>query len=467
MRPAGPSQGSNSASAGDSAAATPQAWGDHASVGSTRRRAFRAEIVHLVDDPVVAGDHAHEHWPDGLIVLADGKVERCGDARTLLAALPADTDIVDYTGKLIVPGFIDAHVHYPQTDIVAAYGEKLLEWLTRYTFPAERRFNDPAHARETADFFLAELLRNGTTTAAVFATVHVESVDAFFSSAQALGARMIAGKVMMDRNCPADLCDTADAAYDDSKALIERWHRRDRLLYAVTPRFAPTSTERQLELAGRLLDEHDGLYLQSHVAENADEVKWVAELYPWSRSYLDVYDRFGLVRERTMYAHCLHLDAADRERMGATGAAMAFCPTSNLFLGSGLFDIDEARRHHVPVAVGTDVGGGTSFSMLRTLDEAYKVAQLTHHRLSPLAALHLATLGGARALRLDDRIGNFAPGKEADFVVLDLAATPLLARRMQNTTTLDERLFALIMLGDDRCVAATYLMGEKRHAREV
>jgi guanine deaminase len=435
-------------------------------VAKRARRAFRAEIVHLVDDPLAAGERAHEHWQDGLLVLADGKVERCGDARTLLAALPPDTEVVDYSGSLIVPGFIDAHVHYPQTDIVAAYGEKLLEWLTRYTFPIERRFDDPAYAREVADFFLAELLRNGTTTAAVFATVHPESVDAFFASAQALGARMIAGKVMMDRNCPPELCDTAERSYEDSSALIERWHRHGRLLYAVTPRFAPTSTERQLELAGRLLDEHDGLYLPSHVAENADEVKWVAELYPWSRSYLDVYDRFGLLRERALYAHCLHLDEADRARMGATGAAMVFCPTSNLFLGSGLFDLDAARRHRVAVAVGTDVGGGTSFSMLRTLDEAYKVAHLRHQRLSPFAALHLATLGGAKALRLDDRIGNFAPGKEADFVVLDVAATPLLARRMRFAATIDERLFALLILGDDRCVAAAYIMGERRHARD-
>ena len=431
-----------------------------------KRRAFRGEIVHLVDDPVAAGAAAHEHWSDGLLIVADGRVERCGDA----SALHPDTnalDVVDCRGKLIVPGFIDAHVHYPQTDVIAAYGEKLLEWLTRYTFPVERRFGDAAHARDVAEFFIAELLRNGTTTAAVFATVHPESVDAFFASALACGARMIAGKVMMDRNCPAELCDTAERAYDDSKALIERWHGCGRLSYAVTPRFAPTSTERQLELAGRLLDEHRGLYLQSHAAENRDEVKWVAKLFPWSRSYLDVYDRFGLLRERAIYAHCLHLDDTDRARMGATGTAMAFCPTSNLFLGSGLFDLDAARRHGVAVAVGTDVGGGTSFSMLRTLDEAYKVAHLLHQRLSPFAALYLATLGGARALSLDDRIGNFAPGKEADFIVLDPSATPLLARRTQSTTTVEERLFALIMLGDDRCVFETYLMGERKHARDA
>ena len=433
---------------------------------AVKRRAFRGEILHLVDDPAKAGAAAPEHWSDGLLIVADGHVERCGDASALLP----DTrglDVVDCRGKLIVPGFIDAHVHYAQTDVIAAYGEKLLEWLTRYTFPVERRFGDAAHARDVADFFIAELLRNGTTTAAVFATVHPQSVDAFFASAQACGARMIAGKVMMDRNCPPELCDTAEGAYDDSKALIERWHGRDRLSYAVTPRFAPTSTERQLELAGRLLDEHPGLYLQSHVAENRDEVAWVAKLFPWSRSYLDVYDRFGLLRERAIYAHCLHLDDTDRARMGDSGAAMAFCPTSNLFLGSGLFDLDAAREHGVAVAVGTDVGGGTSFSMLRTLDEAYKVAHLLHQRLSPFAALYLATLGAARALSLDDRIGNLAPGKEADFVVLDLAATPMLARRMQSTATVEERLFALIMLGDDRSVFETYLMGERRHARDA
>ena len=245
-------------------------------------------------------------------MLADGFVAAAGDARELLPTLPAGATITDHTGKLILPGFVDTHVHYPQTDIIAAHGEQLLEWLDRYTFPAERRFADPAYAREVADFFLAELLRNGTTTAMVFATVHPQSVDAFFEAARERGARMIAGKVMMDRNCPEFMRDTAQSSYDDSKALIARWHGTDRLLYAVTPRFAPTSTERQLELAGRLLDEHPGVYLQSHVAENLAEVAWAAELFPWSRSYLDVYDHFGLLRERAVFAHCIHLDATDR-----------------------------------------------------------------------------------------------------------------------------------------------------------
>jgi guanine deaminase len=430
-----------------------------------RMQAFRGTLLHFLGDPDELGESAHELIDDGLLVLRDGKVAATGNARELLPTLTVDTPVVDCSGRLIVPGFVDTHVHYPQADIIAAYGEQLLEWLDRYTFPTERRFSDPEYARGVADFFLGELLRNGTTTAAVFATVHPQSVDAFFEAALALGLRMIAGKVMMDRNCPEFLRDTAESSYDESKALIERWHGRSRLLYAVTPRFAPTSTERQLELAGMLLDEHPDVYLQSHVAENQDEVAWVAELFPWSRSYLDVYDRYGLVRERAIFAHCLHLDAADRDRMGATGAAMSFCPTSNLFLGSGLFDTDAARRHGVRVGMGTDIGGGTSFSMLRTLDEAYKVAHLLGHRLSPLKAFYFATLGGARALHLDDRIGNFTAGKDGDFVVLDLEATPLLERRMQHTSTLAERLFVLMMLGDDRSVAATYAMGEQRHAR--
>jgi len=432
-----------------------------------RVEAFRASILHFIGDPAETGEAACAYFEDGLLVLSDGCVAKVGHAADVLPELPVGAKVIDHRGKLILPGFVDTHIHYSQTDIIAAPGEQLLQWLERYTFPAERRFDDPAHARAVAEFFLDELLANGTTTALVFATVHPQSVDAFFEAAQARSARMIAGKVMMDRNCPAYLRDTADDSYAHSGELIARWHGRDRLLYAVTPRFAPTSTERQLELAGRLLDEHPGVYLHSHVAENRAEVAWAAELFPWSRSYLGVYERFGLLRERSVYAHCIHLDDDDRARMGAAGAAMSFCPTSNLFLGSGLFDIDAARRHGVRVGLGTDVGGGTSFSMLRTQDEAYKVLQLRGCRLSPQSAFYHATLGGARALYLDDRIGNFTPGKEGDFIVLDPAATPLLERRMNEAATLDEKLFVFMMLGDDRAVHATYLMGTRQSRLSV
>ena len=428
--------------------------------------AFRGRVLHFVADPADAGERAHVFHEDGVLVVRDGRVVESGDWSALANSLPAGTLVVDYRDKLILPGFIDTHIHYPQSDIIASYGEQLLEWLDRYTFPTERRFADPAHAREVASFFLDELLRNGTTTASIFATVHPESVDAIFEEARARDMCVAAGKVLMDRNCPEFLRDTAESGYEQSAALIERWHGRERLLYAVTPRFAPTSTDRQLELAGRLLDEHAGVLAQTHVAENMDEVRWVTELFPWSRSYLDVYDHYGLLRHGAVYAHCIHLDREDRRRMAESGASMSFCATSNLFLGSGLFDLDAAHQHRVSVGIGSDVGGGTSFSMLRTLAESYKVAQLAKQRLSPLRAFYLATLGGARALAQEDRLGNFATGKPADFVVLDPSATPLMARRMAHAEDLVETLLVLMMLGDDRAVAATYVKGEARWRRD-
>lgn len=422
--------------------------------------AVRGEILHFLSDPAVDGPDACEHFADGMLVIRDGHVAELGPAADMLAKLPSDITPADQRGRLIMPGFVDTHIHYAQTDIIASYGEQLLAWLEKYTFPAEARFADTAHAATVANFFCDELLKNGTTTAMAFATVHASSVDALFGAALKRRMRMITGKVLMDRHCPDFLRDTAESGDAESRALIERWHGRDRLLYAVTPRFAPTSTPGQMDLAGRLYAEHPSLYLQSHVAENRGEVEWIAQLYPEARSYLDVYDRFGQLGERSVYAHCIWLDRADRERMAATGSAISFCPTSNLFLGSGLFDLELARELGVRVGVGTDVGAGTSFSMLQTLNEAYKVLQLNGQRLSAERAFHLATLGGARSLYLDDRIGNFLPGKEADFVVLDPQATPLMARRMANTTTLAERLFVLMMLGDDRTVAETHVMGE-------
>jgi len=428
-------------------------------------QAFRGTLVDFVDDPQALGERACRCFDDGLLVVRDGRVAEIGPAAELLARLPPQTAITDYRGRLILPGFVDTHIHYAQTDMIGSYGEQLLAWLENYTFPTERAFEDPQHAREVAGFFIDELLRNGTTTAMVFATVHRQSVDAVFEAAAARDLCLVAGKVMMDRNCPESLRDTPASSYEDSSALIERWHGRGRLRYAVTPRFAPTSSEAQLQMAARLLDEHPGVFFQSHVAENPQEVRWVAELFPWSRSYLDVYDRFHLLRERAVFAHCIHLDAHDRGRLAASGAAASFCATSNLFLGSGLFDPQSAAEAGVRVGIGTDVGAGTSFSMLRTLDESYKVAQMGGHRLSPLRAFYLATLGGARSLYLDDTVGNFEPGKVADFVVLDPAATPLLERRLARTPALADRLFLFMTLGDDRAVAATHVAGRARHVR--
>jgi guanine deaminase len=428
--------------------------------------AFRASVFHLLRDPGPDNaPSAAQFIDDALLVVADGRVSAVGEYAALAPTLSPGTPVEDWRGKWILPGFVDTHVHYAQTDIIASPGEQLLEWLERYTFPEEGRFHDAGHATEVAGFFLDELLRNGTTTAMVFPTVHKASVDALFAAAEARGMRLITGKCLMDRHAPDFLRDTPESGDADSRELIDRWHGKGRLAYAVTPRFAATSSERQLALAGRLYAERDDLYVQSHVAENRAEVRWIAELFPSARSYLDVYDRYGLVGPRAVYAHCIWLDEADRTRMAASGAAASFCPTSNLFLGSGLFDRAAARRHGMHVTLGSDVGGGTSFSMFRTMHEAYKVVQLSGQSLGVLDAFHLATLGAARALALDDRIGNLAMGKEADFVVIDPAATPLLARRFARARDLAERLFVLMMLADDRAVAATYVLGRRAHTR--
>jgi guanine deaminase len=428
-------------------------------------RAFRASILHFTGDPGAdSAAKTFEHFEDGLLVVDQGRVTRVGPAKELLAALPAGIDVVDRRGTLILPGFVDAHVHYSQTDVIASAGHNLLDWLERYTFPEEARFAEPAHAAEVAEFFLDELLRNGTTTAMVFGTVHRASADAFFAAAAKRNLRMVAGQVMMDRHCPEGLRNREADGGRDARELIERWDGNGRLHYAITPRFAVTSSDSQLALAGELARAFPKAFVHSHLAENVEEVKWVRSLYPACRSYTDVYDHFGLLRERAIYAHCLHLDAADRKRMAASGAAAAFCPTSNLFLGSGLFDLAAADDAGMPFALATDVGGGTSFSLLRTMQEAYKVAQLQGQRLTALRAFYLATLGGAHALRLDDRIGSFRPGREADFIVLDPAATPLLARRAAAARNLEERLFAWMILGDERAVRETYVMGRSTRA---
>jgi guanine deaminase len=430
------------------------------------KKAYRAAIVHSIADPAeVVVEASYEYFEDGLMVVENGKITAVGHAKDLLGGLASDVEVVTYTDALITAGFIDTHIHLPQTGMVGSYGEQLLDWLNTYVFPVERQFADPAHAAEVSDIFIKELLRNGTTTALVFGSRHKESVDAFFTAAEKLNLRMIAGKVMMDRNAPDYLVDTAESSYVDSKALIERWHGKGRLHYAVTPRFAPTSTPEQLTLAGQLLTEYPDLYMQTHISENLKEVEWVNALFPERKNYLDVYDHFKLLGERSVFAHGVHLCDQECERLAETGSAIAFCPTSNFFLGSGLFNLPMAERHKVNVGLGTDVGGGTSFSILQTLNEAYKVMQLQGAKLSPFKSLYLATLGGARALRLDDRIGNLHEGTEADFVVLDFNATPLLSYRMKQATSIEEKLFVLMTLGDDRTVSETYSAGVRVHKR--
>ncbi|MBL8385318.1 MAG: guanine deaminase [Burkholderiales bacterium] len=422
--------------------------------------AILADFLHCTADPgLAAGGDGVEIVRDGALLVRDGRIERLLPARALEAG--PDVAIDDWRGHLAVPGFIDTHVHYPQVDVVASYGAQLLDWLERYTFPAERRFADRAYADAAAAFFLDRLLENGTTTAAVYCTVHPQSVDAFFTAALRRGLRMIAGKLLMDRNCPDDLRDSARTGYDDSRALVERWHGRGRLGYAITPRFAPTSTPEQLALAAQLAREVPDAWIQSHVAENRDEVDWARSLFPEAASYLDIYDRAGLLRDRAVYGHCIWLDDADRRRMAQRGAAAAFCPTSNLFLGSGLYDLAAARAAGMRTGLATDIGGGTSYSMLATLAEAYKVQQLQGVSVPPAQSLYLATLGGAVALGLADRIGSFRPGREADLVLLDRNATPALARRTAASADALDDFFAFMMLGDARAVAATYVLGSR------
>jgi guanine deaminase len=418
-------------------------------------KGFRGTLIDFASDPRLDAG-ALRHIEDGLLLVDRGRVVSAQP----FSELP-DVEVVDYSGRLIMPGFVDAHAHSAQTDAIASDGDHLLDWLDRHIFPAEARFADAEHARAASEYFIDELLSHGTTTAAVFPSVHPESVDALFAAAERRGVRMVAGKVMMDRNCPDAVRDETEASYRDSAALIRSWHGKGRLAYAVTPRFAPTSTERQLELAGRLLQENDGVLLQTHLSETEEETRWVAQIFPWAHTYLEVYERFGMLRPHALFAHCLHLAEAEWDKLAAAGAAAVHCPASNLFLGSGLFDFGAARSARATVALGTDVGGGTSFSMLRTMHEAYKVAQMRRLPFDALDAFYLATLGGARALGMADHIGSFDAGREADFVVLRPDATPLLERRMAQAQSVAQRLFVLMTLGDDRVVEATYVMGTR------
>ncbi len=426
----------------------------------TALRALRGRLLWFVDDPQTAGESAHRFIEDGLLVIENGLVKAAGEARELLRTLPVDAEIVDHRPHLIMPGFIDAHIHMPQTQVVASYGAQLMEWLNKYTFVEEQKLSEQGHAEKLSRFFLDELLANGTTTAAVYASVHPQSAEAFFTESQRRNTRMIAGKVMMDRNAPEALTDTAESGYRDSKALIARWHGKGRQLYAITPRFAITSTPEQLAAAGKLAAEHPDCHVQTHIDENRAEIAFARELYPEAADYADIYRRYGLLGPKSLMGHCIHMTHNEWQAFAETGAVAVFCPTSNLFLGSGLFDWAHARQRGVKVAVATDIGGGTSYSMLRTMAEAYKVLQLQGQSLSALEALHAITRGNAVALGLDQLIGSFETGREADVVVLDTGATRAMAHRMETVRDLAEELFVLVTLGDERNVAATYVMGE-------
>ncbi|QSX33298.1 guanine deaminase [Shewanella avicenniae] len=423
------------------------------------KRAIRASFLHFIANPaeVANPQHSYQFFADGLLVIHDGLIAELRDYHAEDAERYPELE--DRSGQLIMPGFVDTHIHYAQTEMIAAYGEQLLEWLDTYTFPTEQQFADKDYASKIAQFVINELLKNGTTSALVFGTVHPQSVDAIFEQAAARNMRLIAGKVMMDRNAPEYLLDTPESGYAESKALIEKWHNRDRLQYAITPRFAPTSTPEQLNMAGRLKAEYPDTYVQTHVSENKNEIEWAKSLFPECRGYFDIYQHYGLTGAKSIFSHAIHLTDEEWQAFSETDSVIAFCPSSNMFLGSGLFALERATAAKVRVGLGTDVGAGTSFSPLQTLSDAYKVMQLRGQKLSALDGFYLATLGGAQALSLSDKIGTLAVGSEADLVVLDWAATEVQRLRMHNSNGLEDRLFALMMLGDDRNIAATYVAG--------
>lgn len=423
-------------------------------------RLVRGRVLSFKRAPQTADDlESCDYIDDGAVLMRDGVIAACGDYQEIAAAATEGCHVDDHRPKLLLPGLIDPHIHYPQMQVIGSWGAQLLDWLNNYTFVEEQKFSDQVHADFIASRFFDELLRYGTTTAVTYCSVHRQSAEAFFAEADRRGLRMIGGKVMMDRNAPDALCDTPQSGYDDTKSLIEKWHGRNRGLYAITPRFAITSSPEQLEMAGALAREHPDCHMQTHLSENRDEIAFACELYPAAPDYTGIYEHYGLLGDKSLFGHSIHLSERERAVMAETGSVAVFCPTSNLFLGSGLFDMDGLGADGVRSAVATDVGGGTSYSMLKTLDEAYKVLQLRGQKLTPLKSFYLMTRGNAEALGLEDKIGTLESGSEADIVVLDSRATPSMALRMETANTLSEELFVLQTMGDDRAIAETYVAG--------
>ncbi len=421
------------------------------------------QVVTYVGDPFeIPAEEAVQVLSDAAILIRDGRIVSVGGRDHMRRKHP-EAEFHDHGPALICPGFIDAHAHYPQTAMIASWGKRLIDWLNTYTFPEEAKFADRAYASDIAERYLDLLLANGTTTVTSFCTVHPGSVDALFEAAERRNMRIVAGKTCMDRadTTPAFLRDTAKAAYDESKALIERWHGKGRATYAITPRFSPTSTPEQLDALGKLWAEHPSCLMQTHLSEHTDEIEWVKGLYPEARDYLDTYEQFGLVGEGALFGHAIHLEPREIAHLKAMDCSLIHCPTSNTFIGSGLFDMAARKEEGQRVGLATDTGGGSSFSMLRTMAAAYEIGQLSHTALHPAQLLWLATYGSAHALRMEDKIGSIAPGMEADLTVIDLASTPAIAQRAIRAETIWEEVFPTIMMGDDRAIIASYVMGER------
>ncbi|MBP0481244.1 guanine deaminase [Sagittula salina] len=417
------------------------------------------QLILFDGNPFLSGVSAGRHLRSGAILVESGTIVRVGETEALRDANP-QARIHDHGARLLLPGFVDAHAHYPQTGMIASWGKRLIDWLNSYTFPEEMRFDDAAYAAEVAERYLDLLIAHGTTSVCSFCTIHPESVDALFSAAEARNMRVFAGKTCMDRNAPDGLRDTAQSAYDDSKALLARWHGRGRASYVITPRFSPTSTPEQLGALGALWAEHPDCLMQTHLSEQVEEIAWVKSLYPRARDYLDTYEMHGLLGKGGLYGHAIHLEPRERDRLREVGAGLVHCPTSNTFIGSGLFDMAGLMAEGQRIGLATDTGGGSSFSMLRTMAAAYEIGQLRGRPLHPAELLWLATEGSADTLR-DDRIGRLKPGADADFIALDLASTPAIAQRADRAEDIWEALFPTIMMGDDRAMSGTWVAGER------
>lgn len=418
---------------------------------------IRGRLLSFHDEPQGADESALTYIEDGALLIRDGVIERFDSWEKLKEEAG---EVIDHRPHLVMPGFIDCHIHFPQVQVIASWGEQLLDWLETYTFPAEMAFADPDHAAAMATRYFDLLTGHGTTTAVSYCSVHAASAEAYFAEAARRNMRMIGGKVMMDRGAPAGLTDTPQSGYDDSKALIEKWHGTGRALYAITPRFAITSTPEQLAATQTLVSEHPECYMQTHVDENLDEIALAKRLFPEAEDYMGVYESYGLLGPRALLGHCIHMTDREIGLVAESGAKPVFCPTSNLFLGSGLYDDAALRARGIKGAIATDVGGGTSYSMLQTLNEGYKALQLRRQRKHAFEMFHWITRGNAVALGLEDRIGTLDPGSEADLVVLDARATPEMALRGETIESLAEELFMLMVLGDDRAVVQTYVAGE-------
>ena len=431
---------------------------------------FRGSIYHCIEEN---GSLKPIYFDDGLMVVDNksGKIIDVGNFSDLRSSWDISNNLIHFRDRLIMPGFVDTHVHYPQYKVIASYGTSLLEWLNKYTFVEEQRFSDEAYADQIANLFLDELIKNGTTSVMTFCTSFKQSVEAFFNAAENRNLRMAAGKVMMDRHAPNELCDNPDNSYSDSKELIEKWHNKGRLRYAVTPRFAPTSSSSQLNQAARLLNEYPsddqtkGVLLQTHLNENDEEIAWVNDLFPDSNSYFGVYEDHGITGNRSVFGHCIHNTEEEYQRMAKTGSKVSLCPTSNLFLGSGLFELEKLESYGIDVSLASDVGGGDSFSMFKVMNEAYKICRLNDFNLDPIKAFYLTTLGAAKVLDMNDSIGNFEVNKEADFIVIDLNATEIISQKNKIAMGVNDILFNLMTLGDDRLIDEVFILGQRAYKK--